>query len=53
MAIQVHDELIFEVAPGEMDAMRELVTRLMPLALDLSVPLEVDVKQGENWGEME
>ena len=53
MSIQVHDELIFEVAPGEMDEMTGLVTELMPAAMDLAVPLNVEVKSGESWGHME
>ncbi len=52
MVIQVHDELIFEVAPGEMEALCDTISRLMPSALDLSVPLVVDLKNGENWGDM-
>ena len=53
MSIQVHDELIFEVAPGEMDEMTGLVTELMPAAMDLAVPLNVEVKSGDSWGHME
>ena len=53
MSIQVHDELIFEVAPGEMDEMTGLVTELMPAAMDLAVPLNVEVKSGDSWGYME
>lgn len=53
MTIQVHDELIFEVAPGEMEEMNGLVTDLMPAAMELSVPLTVEVKTGPTWGDME
>ena len=53
MCIQVHDELIFEVAPGEMDELTGLVTTLMPSAMDLAVPLNVEVKSGDAWGHME
>ena len=53
MTIQVHDELIFEVAPGEMEELRGLVTELMPAAMNLSVPLTVEVKTGATWGDME
>ncbi len=52
MLLQVHDELIFEGPLAEMDALREIVLRLMPSALELSVPLKVDVKVGKNWGEI-
>ena len=53
MCIQVHDELIFEVAPGELDEMTDLVVDLMPAAMDLAVPLNVEVKSGDAWGHME
>ncbi len=53
MSIQVHDELIFEVAPGELEEMTGLVTELMPAAMDLSVPLNVEVKSGDSWGHMD
>jgi DNA polymerase-1 len=53
MIIQVHDELIFEVPLGEMDTMKALVLELMPAAMDLVVPLDVDLKSGDNWGEMD
>ncbi|MCH4249893.1 MAG: DNA polymerase I [Microbacteriaceae bacterium] len=47
--LQVHDELILEVAPGETDAVRELVTAQMEGAADLSVPLEVHIGIGPTW----
>ncbi len=53
MLIQVHDELIFEVAPGELDEMTGLAMELMPAAMELSVPLSVEVKTGDAWGDME
>jgi DNA polymerase-1 len=49
MLLQVHDELLFEVAPGEWDALRQLVTHQMETAADLLVPLDVQVGRGENW----
>lgn len=53
MLIQVHDELIFEVAPDEIEEMNRLVTDQMPHAMELSVPLTVEVKSGPTWGDME
>ena len=53
MIIQVHDELIFEVAPGELMELQAMVSKLMPSAMDLSVPLEVEIKTGPTWGDME
>ncbi len=53
MLLQVHDELIFESPPQEMEAMKEIILELMPSALELSVPLKVDVKVGPTWGDLE
>ncbi len=52
MLLQVHDELLFEVPPDEMNEMKVLVSDLMRGALKLSVPLKVDIKTGNNWNEM-
>jgi DNA polymerase-1 len=52
MLLQIHDELIFEVPPDEMETMKELVNKLMPNALKLDVPLKIDIKTGKNWGDM-
>jgi DNA polymerase-1 len=49
MLLQVHDELVFEVAPGELDAMTEIVTDRMRGAAQLRVPLDVQVGAGANW----
>jgi DNA polymerase-1 len=53
MILQVHDELLFELPQEEVEELRQLVLRIMPEALKLSVPLKVDVKTGRNWDEME
>ena len=53
MIIQVHDELIFEVPSDEMGRMKEIVMELMPSAMALAVPLNVDLKTGYTWGDME
>ncbi len=52
MLLQVHDELVFEVPPDELDTMRQLIAELMPNALKLIVPLKIDIKVGKNWAEM-
>ena len=49
MLLQVHDELIFEVAPGEFEALRDLVCDQMANAAHLRVPLEVSVGSGHSW----
>ncbi len=53
MLIQVHDELIFEAAPGELMELQAMVTELMPAAMDLAIPLNVETKTGIRWGDME
>ena len=53
MLLQVHDELIFEVPDDEVEEMCQLVPHVMSTALELSVPLKVDIKTGNNWGQME
>lgn len=49
MILQVHDELVCEVAPGELDVVRELVTSCMSQAVELDVPLGVSVGVGATW----
>ncbi|HEY2126839.1 MAG TPA: DNA polymerase I [Streptosporangiaceae bacterium] len=51
MLLQVHDELLFEVAEGELDALRTLVTETMCSAFDLRVPLDVSVGTGRSWAD--
>ncbi|HEX5201371.1 MAG TPA: DNA polymerase I [Actinoplanes sp.] len=49
MLLQVHDELVFDVAPGEREVLEALVRREMGGAHPLSVPLEVSVGSGRDW----
>ncbi|MBF0558704.1 MAG: DNA polymerase I, partial [Nitrospirae bacterium] len=51
MLLQIHDELLFEVPEAELNETRELITVEMEAALDLIVPLKVDVGWGKNWAE--
>jgi len=51
MLLQVHDELVFEVAPGELDRLRLLVTQTMCGAFELTVPLAVSIGTGRSWAE--
>ena len=53
MIIQVHDELIFEAPQEELDSLKALVLEVMPSALELVVPLDVELKAGYTWGDME
>jgi DNA polymerase-1 len=51
MLLQVHDELVFEVAAGERDALEAIVRHRMGTAAELAVPLEVQVGVGRDWNE--
>ncbi|WP_010525081.1 DNA polymerase I [Nesterenkonia sp. F] len=51
MLLQVHDELILDVAPGEQERVRSLVVEKMAAAADLTVPLDVNVGVGSSWHE--
>jgi DNA polymerase I len=53
MILQIHDELVFEVAPQDVDRLARLVEAEMRSVLKLRVPLKVDVKCGDNWAECE
>ncbi len=53
MILTVHDELVLEVTPGEKDRLIEVVPDLMARAYPLKVPLQVDLKVGPNWQDME
>ncbi|MCK6209025.1 DNA polymerase I [Georgenia sp. EYE_87] len=49
LLLQVHDELVLEVAPGEAEEVEALVRREMAGAAELSVPLDVSVGTGRSW----
>jgi len=49
MVMQVHDELVFDVAPGEVEVVKEIAVHEMQNACTLKVPLVVDVGTGANW----
>jgi DNA polymerase-1 len=51
MLLQVHDELVLEVAPGEREAVEKLVIEQMGSAAELSVPLDVQIGVGSSWYE--
>ena len=52
MLLQIHDELLFEVPRAELADTVRLVRRVMEGVVRLKVPLTVDLRVGENWGEM-
>ena len=51
LLLQVHDELVLEVAPGEREAVEALVRDQMGRAVEMSVPLDVSVGVGRSWHE--
>jgi DNA polymerase-1 len=51
MIMQVHDELVFEVAEDQLDYCRAKIESIMSYAAELKVPLLVDVGVGDNWDE--
>jgi DNA polymerase-1 len=51
MIMQVHDELVFEVASDEVEPCRDAIAELMTSAAKLDVALEVDAGSGRNWHE--
>ena len=53
MLLQIHDELIFEVARRDLDAVARVVKYEMEHAYELSVPLEATLKAGKNWYDVE
>ncbi len=53
MLLQVHDELVFETTEEELPRLAAMVDELMEGALPLDVPLEVDLKVGDNWEQMD
>ena len=52
MLLQLHDELLFEVPRAELAETSRLVRRVMEGVVRLKVPLMVDLRVGENWGEL-
>ena len=53
MLLQVHDELVFETDEDELPELATLVREIMEGALPLDIPLEVDLKVGQNWEQMD
>ncbi len=49
--MQIHDELVVEVAPGEWDAAERIVRTRMGDAAELAVPLDVQIGRGRDWNE--
>ena len=52
MLLQIHDELVFEVPPSELEVMQTTIREEMETVATLKVPLKVDVRCGSNWAEI-
>lgn len=52
LVLQIHDELIVEAAPEELEDVKELLCRNMEHAVEISVPLECDMHDGKTWYEL-
>ena len=53
MLLQVHDDLLFEVPEPEIEKVKKIIKKEMETAVNLSVPVLVDIKTGHNWRDME
>ena len=51
LILQIHDELVFEVPPGELEGLKALVKEEMEGVVKLYIPLKVDIGVGKNWAE--
>ena len=49
MLLQVHDELVFDVHESEIETLKKLVKHEMESAVELVVPLDVEVEVADNW----
>ena len=49
MVLQIHDELLFDALPQEVDRLKEIVVDVMEHVMELSVPLIVECSAGKNW----
>jgi len=52
LLLQIHDELLFEVKKNVVEAKAREIKEIMENVIHLEVPLVVEIKKGENWGEM-
>ena len=52
MVLQVHDELLFDIPEEELEVVTPFIIDMMVNAMELSVPVKVDAKVGQNWAEM-
>ena len=49
MVLQIHDELLFDALPGEVERLERIVREEMENVIELSIPLTVECNYGDNW----
>ena len=49
LVLQVHDELVFDVHKAEIEIVKNIIALRMKNAIPLSIPVEIDMKEGNNW----
>jgi len=52
LLLQIHDELIFEVYKLELEKVKSIIKEIMEHSLEISVPIKVNLKTGNNWAEL-
>ncbi|MGB6371544.1 MAG: DNA polymerase I [Atribacterota bacterium] len=52
LLLQIHDELIFEVYKPELEKVKSIIKEIMEHSLEISVPIKVNLKTGNNWAEL-
>jgi len=52
LLLQIHDELIFEVYQPELEKVKSIIKEIMEHSLEISVPIKVNLKTGNNWAEL-
>jgi DNA polymerase-1 len=52
LLLQIHDELIFEVYKPELEKVKSIIKEVMEHSLEISVPIKVNLKMGNNWAEL-
>jgi DNA polymerase-1 len=53
MLLQIHDELLFEIADGIVEETSRSIKELMEKIVELNIPVRVDIKKGKNWADVE
>ena len=49
MIMQVHDELVFDVHKNEIEEVQKIVSDKMKNAIEIAVPIEIEMSNGDNW----